>query len=385
MSQNKIQHFPDNVINCCPKEENENESHKEKSYMEETIIELAEDNNLKEKHIEMLKKNNSVLLQEAMETENDLRNMITNKEKQIEDLRNEIEKTTKKLLEFENKESISASTQTLIRTSDSYVQTRETSTGTHKSVHTQTYDQSAQNNENIIINETNEHRISEDETIISLDDDSSPYLEISADEQYLRLNQNRDHMEHLQEQHIGVQEPESESKCKMLITGDEYARNFVTTLGLVMDTSNWIMDEVIKPKSELCDITKELFSKVLNYNSNDFVIIMFDTKNVSNNRSLRYSIKNMLPISKYTNLVIMSKLNQNLDQILIKSFNRRIRQFKTRNINCSLDFFVDKGGIDSKYNLIKKIETIIKCPRISNIVLKSVTIDENVDENFFRQ
>lgn len=56
MSQKKIQHFADNVIICCLKEENESETNQEKSYLEETIMELEDDNSLKAKHIEILKK-----------------------------------------------------------------------------------------------------------------------------------------------------------------------------------------------------------------------------------------------------------------------------------------------------------------------------------------
>lgn len=385
MSKNKIQYFADNIINCCLKEENENEIHKEKSSMEETILELEEDNSLKTKHIEILKKNNSLLLQEAIETENDLRNMISCQEKETENLRIEMDKALKKLRESENKEVVFVSTQTFTNTSDSYIQTHESSFSTYNSVYTQTCNKPFQSDK---IDSANENRQNEEETIISLDDESTPYLEISADEQYLMLNQSIAETEDVGQQHQdqlkGDEKRVSESKCKILITGDEYARNFARILDLVMDTSNQIIDEVIEPKSELSDITKNLFSKVLNYDSNDFVIIMFNTKNVSNNASLRYALKNILPISKFTNLIVMSEINQNLDQILINTFARRINQFKKLNRNHSLNFFVDEKVKGSKFNLVKEIEIIMKCPRTSRIVLKSVNVGEKVSENFFR-
>lgn len=384
MSQKKIQHFADNVIICCHKEENGSETNQEKSYLEETIMELEDDNSLKAKHIEMLKKNNSILLQEAMETENDLRNMIANREEKIETLRKEIEETTKKLLELENKESSSISTQTSINTSDSHTQTLENSISTYKTVYTQTNDESLRRKEAILVNE---HQVSEDDTIISLDNELSQYLEISADDQYLLLNQSSDrHIgQQLLDQPNVDQQPESDSRRKILITGDEFAKSFVRDLELVMENSNLIIDKVVKPKSELNDLTKDLFSKVMNYNSNDFVIIMFNTKNVSNNISLRYAIKNMLPISKFTNLIIMSERSERLDQILIKHFVRRISKFRALNKNCSLNFFVDKGGKENKRNLITEIQNIIKYPRTNSIVLKSVNMVGKYGEIFFRE
>lgn len=68
-----------------------------------------------------------------------------------------------------------------------------------------------------------------------------------------------------------------------------------------MDIISHIIDEVIKSKSEQSDIIKDISSKVLNYNSNDFVMLMFDTKNISNNITLKYALKNVLAISKFIN------------------------------------------------------------------------------------
>lgn len=390
MSKGKFQHFADNVIICCAIEEND--SQKEKSYLEETILGLEEDNALKEKHIVTLKNNHSVLLQDAMETENDLRNTIITKDTEIENLRNELEKVSETLRSFDRKEMCSASCQTLLNTTKS-VQTMTndlpTSTGNDNQKPLGTPDLRSIISSSSTGNDRDHHEVQMEKrgTLSSLANQSTPYIDISSDDQFLELSPeseptNRSEQHETQNARILG---EADSKCKLLIIGDEYGEKFAKILDLVMDTSNLNIDEVIKPNTELSDITKDLFSKVLNYDSNDFVIVMFNTKNISNNMNLKFALKNLLPLSKITNIIIMSELNHNLDQIIINTFIKKIRSFKRSNRISSIDFYVDNRCRGSKYKLVKEIESLLKQPRISNIVLKSVNIVTDITENsFFR-
>lgn len=390
MPKGKFQHFADNVINCCTKEENDVQ--KEKSYLEETILGLEEDNSLKDKHIETLKNNHSVLLQDAMETENELRNTIINKDTEIENLRKELEKVLATLRSFDDKEMCSASCQTLQQTTKS-VQTmtndlpKFTDNDNQKPLGTPDLRSTNSSSPTGKDRDHHEAQMEERGTLMSLVNQSIPYIDISSDDQFLVLSQESEPSSRSglhETQNVRMLEG-NDSKCKLFIIGDEYGEKFAKILDLVMDTSNLNIDEVIKPNTELSDITKDLFSKVLNYGSNDFVITMFNTKNISNNMTLKFALKNLLPLSKFTNLIILSELNQNLDQIIVNTFHKRIRSFKWSNRNSSIDFYVDDRCRGSKYKLVKEIESVLKQPRISNIVLKSVNIVSDINEySFFR-
>lgn len=79
---------------------------------------------------------------------------------------------------------------------------------------------------------------------------------------------------------------------------DEYANNFDKIAHLLMGNSKCIVELITEPKFELSNITKDLLSLVTTYGSNDYVIVMVNTKNISNNTCLGYAIKNMFPLSK---------------------------------------------------------------------------------------
>lgn len=99
-------------------------------------------------------------------------------------------------------------------------------------------------------------------------------------------------------------------ETKVLIIDYESAKNFGRVLDLVMDNSDKDVEEMIYSKMELCEITRLSFEKTIKYGKNDYVIIMFNTNNISNKRSFRFSVKNMLPLSKVTNLMILSELKK---------------------------------------------------------------------------
>lgn len=403
MSHRRIQHYPDNIIICCSKDDNE--ISEQKSLLEETISSLEEDISLKAQYIEKLKSNNSILLQEAIENENHLKEKLSSKDEEMRSLKLELENALKIVHQNNNMQVISVSCQT----TDAPL----------NSVHTQTCNEMhniVNQQTSIVINPiedmapeergnkpANAEKDASPEQYknFSLVNESSFYLEISSDEQFLVLNQECEqkdtsvfvsqHQEGLNSGEQTSEEKNSEgniknnnkNKNKFLIVGDEYAKNFDKIAHLLMDTSTVIIESIIKPKSELSEITQDLFSLVTTYGSNDYVLIMFNTKNISNNACLGYAIKNMLPISKFTNLIIMSELNMNIDHIIINKFLRRVNRYKYRNWNISLEIIIDDRSEKRKHHIVKELETLMNCCHHNRIVLKTVNTVELSNGDFF--
>nr|CAI5855429.1 unnamed protein product [Callosobruchus analis] len=102
---------------------------------------------------------------------------------------------------------------------------------------------------------------------------------------------------------------------QILIQGDEYARSFRRLLDSHIDKSFHI-DALVKPNIQFSYLTKDLFQKVINFGQDDYVV-MVNTNNISNSKSFYKGISNLLPISKFTNLILLCERNKIADQILI--------------------------------------------------------------------
>lgn len=125
---------------------------------------------------------------------------------------------------------------------------------------------------------------------------------------------------------------------KILIIGDEYAKNCNRVLNnLINDQVSYKIQSIVKPNIEFSDLVEGLFGCALEYGSKDFVIVMFRTRNVSNQILLNRAIRTLLPISRTTNLIIVSKRDVFADQAIINYTVDNIRKkngplIKTYNI-----------------------------------------------------
>ncbi|KAG5871200.1 hypothetical protein JTB14_025100 [Gonioctena quinquepunctata] len=60
----------------------------------------------------------------------------------------------------------------------------------------------------------------------------------------------------------------------ILIIGDQYGVKFSSALGKKISSSNYKVEEILLPETELSDLTRNIFHDTLHYGSEDFVIIM---------------------------------------------------------------------------------------------------------------
>lgn len=92
-----------------------------------------------------------------------------------------------------------------------------------------------------------------------------------------------------------------EFKSNILIIGDETTRNKASVLKNTMDVDKYIIEGSVKANIELEELTKTLFHDTFYHN--DYVIVIFNTRNISNTKTLNWALNNLLSVSRYTNLI----------------------------------------------------------------------------------
>lgn len=114
-----------------------------------------------------------------------------------------------------------------------------------------------------------------------------------------------------------------------------------------------MVEEIVEPRKELRELSKKLFDKSFYYDKNDYVIIMFNTHNISNNRHLILALKHILSASKLSNIIIISECQKPVDDKINKkmiSILFRLRKKK------QVMFFL----CQSTRNLDTKLKSVIK-------------------------
>nr|CAI5847756.1 unnamed protein product [Callosobruchus analis] len=112
---------------------------------------------------------------------------------------------------------------------------------------------------------------------------------------------------------------------------------------------------------------------------------MISTKNISNRHSLEKGLSNLIPVSKFTNLIFLCAKNEMGDKILINKINAKINIYKKFNLNCSINFGYNFGSklnttsCDNPVlsdNLSQSLELNLHCKvveRSSNKICRPIT------------
>lgn len=139
-----------------------------------------------------------------------------------------------------------------------------------------------------------------------------------------------------------------------------------------MDNPSFSVQEIIKPETELSTLTRDIFDNTVSYGQNDYVIVMFNTKNISNCKTLNLALKNILPISKTTNLVLLSECNAPIDQIINHKLGNAINRFSRLNRNVSFKFLIDRNQRGSKFEIFHMLKNHLNTSKYNNVVLKTI-------------
>nr|CAI5867075.1 unnamed protein product [Callosobruchus analis] len=115
-------------------------------------------------------------------------------------------------------------------------------------------------------------------------------------------------------------------KRRVLVIGDEFAKNGSSVLHSIISSPDITIEGIVKPGLEFSDLALSLFYHSQQYGKNDYIIIMVSTINISNLKQLNLALRHLLPLSKLTNLFIMSKRSQfddfRVENYLLKTVNR---------------------------------------------------------------
>nr|CAI5818430.1 unnamed protein product [Callosobruchus analis] len=128
-------------------------------------------------------------------------------------------------------------------------------------------------------------------------------------------------------------------KSQVIIIGDEHAKNCSAMLNSYVDSSEAIIQGIVKPGVDFYGLVKPLFNHSLYLGKDDYIVVMFNTFNVSNHRTLLKALQLLLPLGKVTNIVIMSKLHHWTDISIENIIHSKVQSFVRRNRNTSINFF----------------------------------------------
>lgn len=185
-------------------------------------------------------------------------------------------------------------------------------------------------------------------------------------------------------------ETRQRNKSKLLLIGDETVKDLASYVNSFHDFK-FTVEGVSMPEVEVATLAKSIFKYSNNYGENDFIICMFKTINVSNYRHLNTALRHLLPLSRVTNLLIMSK-RTNFNDFKIEYFiHKKINQFQSTHKNTSLKYFSNVVNIKSLLRtiIIKEYSSELS-KSFNKIVLRSVPISNVVSSvrtsnNFFQK
>lgn len=133
-------------------------------------------------------------------------------------------------------------------------------------------------------------------------------------------------------------------KHKILLIGDETVTNlssYVKNLGY----SNYAVQGIAMPKIDLETLSKLIFSHSMKYGENDLIICSFKTLNISNYKSLYISLKNILPVSKLVNVILISERSLPGDEKIEQFIHKKVCWYNRLNRNIPIEYFYDIRNI----------------------------------------
>lgn len=167
-----------------------------------------------------------------------------------------------------------------------------------------------------------------------------------------------------------LEEDRGHMRKKLLLIGDETAKNLASYVNYFSNL-NYTVEGVSMPEVELATLAKSIFQYSRNYGRNDTIICTFKTLNISNHKHLEIALRHLLPLSRTTNLLLLSKLSDPNDYIIEHLIQNNINRFQAVNKNISIEYF------PNIINMRKFLKTRIANGlnrRNNGIVLKSIMI-----------
>lgn len=94
----------------------------------------------------------------------------------------------------------------------------------------------------------------------------------------------------------------------------------------------------MKPNACVSELTENIFGKIKDYSSRDTVVIMFSENNIVNFKYLNILLRNVLPLGKFTNVLLLTKCDWRTKSNYISFICNKINNFCKLNNNISIHF-----------------------------------------------
>lgn len=187
-------------------------------------------------------------------------------------------------------------------------------------------------------------------------------------------------------------------KNKILIIGDEIVTNlssYVNNLGY----HNFVIEGIAMPKIDLETLSKLIFSHSINYGENDLIICCFKTLNISNYKTLYNSLKNILPVSKLVNVILISERSLSGDDKIEQLIHAKVCWYNRVNRNIPIKYYYNIHNIRGflkkllifsipqllnqgyKYAALRYIKPVVIAPSLNELNISS---NSNSELTFFR-
>ncbi|KAL3265711.1 hypothetical protein HHI36_009914 [Cryptolaemus montrouzieri] len=109
---------------------------------------------------------------------------------------------------------------------------------------------------------------------------------------------------------------------EQLLDCDEYSKGFRGILDSTIDRSRFHIEALIRNNIETADLTGDLFEITKFHTEWDYIKFTFSIRNVSNHRTLNACLKNLIPIAKMTNLIVIVDYEMSEDFRIIKKIDK---------------------------------------------------------------
>ena len=156
----------------------------------------------------------------------------------------------------------------------------------------------------------------------------------------------------------------SKEQTKMLIVGDQYAKNLDRPLRKLMSCRNVTVESFVKPGATFDRVLESLVDLTKDYTEKDYVLVLAGVNDLSTGKfprikNINFNIRNCL----HTNIVFLSTPGINVDcSYFVHNFNQRLRDYVE---------FVD-GRIQHSISFVNVCDGqgyMLSKPRVSSLIV----------------
>lgn len=370
--KNQIRFVKDNQIICCKNlnDSNCSDVDSEKSILEKTISELAEDCDQKSKFIEKLKIDKNVFIQEAMRADEESSSLINKQQKIIDDLKEHIEFLNKNAEVIRNKQFEDKETQ-------AGVCTRNASSSTNFEIQTPSgvSDIFQKGAPEPIVTESPSGNKS-----VSTWDKPPTRSEVKVQKQVIQGGEN---ICNIVNQSSPINNPIHRKRQILLLTDDI---DVTFQLRRCLDKNLYEIISVKKPGALLHQVIENMESLASNFNFQDHIIVVGGRNDIDKNKAPSFrNICDKLRLCAHTNVIFTSipyYFKGSLKNKLIYKFNTKLYQFLNRFNACSEGqfSFVDiNKGQQSRFKGYIAVSSIVHSIIDTNRLYKTLTFIQTSD------